>query len=429
MEVRRAIRAVLMGYVEILLMLPFLLFVHLYVIQTDVFWVWLAFLGIFYGIGYAVWSLWRPSLAGLMHPLSAAIGLVYSWLMFDVSFSGFVSFLVAWLVIYRGGLYSVLPIHHVLPLNYYVFSLTIYLFALILGRLDFGRLSVEITALNWGCVATVAIMLFMMNRYVLLQESSYGDQGRKMGRAVRWKNMMMIGISAAFIFIVAGIKPLLQAVTNMLQSFYIWIWDLFRSDGNRVRVRERSPDIPMTEQISRYQDSDGDLLMRIAMAIGMIIVAIVLIYIAREVIRVLIVRLQRLTYLARLWFFRYGEEPAGEQTYVDEVERLANWRDLLDRFGHAVRSRIVRDADGWDKQRDNAERVRYLYRSAVTGLIRDGYAYKPSHTPRETKREADKWRARETLPETLVLMYEQVRYGGRQPGDEQVISMKRRLME
>lgn len=427
LNVRKMLSTVWIGYVELLLVLPALLFVHQYVIQENIFWLWLFLLGICYGIGYILWTFWPPHKMSWCHLVATGIALLISVLLFDVSFTGIISVAIMWLVITRGGMYTVFPLHVLLPVNFYMFSITIYLFTSILARMNFGRLAVEVDVLHWGAIGTIAVTLFMMNLYVIEQESALGERGRTAGRNVRWKNRLLIGGFALITVIIASFKSFMNAVSNLASSIVAWLWSLFTSDG-RDHVNTEHPITAIdTDRFHRTQDTP--FWNEWFIQSGKWVVMIGVIVIAYLFIRLVLRRLKKILDWARLRYFRFGDEGSEEFEYEDEVKRLADWQDLRERWRDAILSRFARvNADSWERQQDNIARIRYLYRVAMSYILQDGYRYNPSLTPRETKKDADRWRGRETLPETLVYMYEEARYGGKEPTDEQVITMKRRLM-
>jgi len=427
-----AIRAAMMGYVEILLTLPVLLMIHLFIIQGDIYWVWLFTLGIGYGVGCMLWLVWPKGKLSQCHMVSAGLALLFSMLLFGISFIGVIGFLILWLALYRGGLYAIQPEHVVLPVNFYVFSITLYFLVSIIARFNLGKLSTLIEVLGWSTVATIAVTLFMMNRYVLEQEASHSGQSRAVGRSVRWKNRLLIGIFAALTLIIASLKSLMDAFTRMYRAIGEWLWGLFTSEGNnQVNTAQPVTDIVITQPMQRYQETSPlvELLLQLGKWVALLVVLLGVLFLTVKIIDLLTKGMKRLIAWARRTFMNEVGERIEYQDYEDEVERLADWRDIRKRWSDQMRSWIGRDdADNWGKQRDNIERIRYLYRVALSYILQDGYRYDASLTPRETKRDADQWKGREALPEALVRTYEEARYGGKEPTDEQVISMKRRLM-
>ncbi|MNV99831.1 hypothetical protein D3C71_1952460 [compost metagenome] len=79
----------------------------------------------------------------------------------------------------------------------------------------------------------------------------------------------------------------------------------------------------------------------------------------------------------------------------------------------------------WEELPDNRQRVRHLYAQAVQRSVRSGFRWKPQWTPEETAAEAARSReAAGLLAADLCRAYDQARYGGQTPGDEETARLK-----
>lgn len=122
------------------------------------------------------------------------------------------------------------------------------------------------------------------------------------------------------------------------------------------------------------------------------------------------------------WMDGFGPHGGGEGV-VDEKSSLFD----LDAAGERLRGRLRRWTDRlrgrepkWEQLRDNRERVRYLFRSAVFRAVAAGYVFRRTDTPEET---GNKWRTHARLSEQdsdlLIDLYNRARYGNGAIDDEE----------
>lgn len=422
------LRAGLMGLVEALLTLPVLLLVHLYIIQGTIFWLWALSFALVYMIGCLLRSLWPTPKLIVWHLMFILMSALYSWLWFGLSVPAIASTLVIWLALYRGGLYAVMSIARALPTTFYIFSITAYfLFAAVTRFAESMESIVE--PLSWFALVTIGVTLFMMNRNALDQESLQGGSKQSVGASILWKNRALITVFAVIVVLVANFRMLLdgfQAFFRKIGEWISWLMNL-GTDGEPVEEISGSLDIRDNPLFGEDQEPFWlwvwleEIFKWVAVVVG-ILIAVYLLY---KLIRLTITGIKVLYG----WIMNRLEAGAWvgmqDQTYEDEEEKLADWSDLRKQWGDRIRSMFEREQkDRWDRQTNNIERIRYLYRQAVAGIIRDGYRYSPALTPRETKRDADRWRGKVALPDDLVREYEQARYKGEAPSDEQISSLK-----
>ena len=69
-----------------------------------------------------------------------------------------------------------------------------------------------------------------------------------------------------------------------------------------------------------------------------------------------------------------------------------------------------------------------MYRAMLAMGRRAGYKAKPYLTPKETGQELERWEKQSLLtPQPIVTVYEKVRYGDKEVGDEEIAAAKAAL--
>nr|WP_223285123.1 DUF4129 domain-containing protein [Paenibacillus sp. PL91] len=84
----------------------------------------------------------------------------------------------------------------------------------------------------------------------------------------------------------------------------------------------------------------------------------------------------------------------------------------------------------WNALASNAEKIRYLYLRVLRSGAEQGYPVNASLTPRETADDLAKWKdgkLKQVGMHPFIDIYEEVRYGDKEPDDQQVDALKRQL--
>lgn len=427
------LRPVLAWLLETLLAMPVLLLVHLYLIPDRMFWIWIISFALFYVLGCWLRRIWPRQPLSLRHLLFMLISVLYAWAVFGLSAAAAISLPAVWLALVRGGLYAAAPIQFVLTNTYYVVSIMLY-FALSV----FVRFSAEMAPIasltSWFAMFTLAVSLFMMNQFALNRESLQEDQQRVVTRSILWKNRLLIILFAGLILLVAGFKQLaegLQALWNMIVRIIVW----FLSLGISGEPAQQPPMNPNLQDMLPMEEQEPALfwviLERIAMGIALVLAVVVGLFLLYKIGEALISGLKYLYQWLKGRLFTDELEQAAALDYEDEVTRLVDWNDLRKQWGERLRALFEREPRiRWSSLKNNLERIRCLYREAVIRVIQDGYRFRPSLTPRELQEDANRWRQGQGwISEQLVLLYEQARYGGKEPSDQEIEQLRSRLQE
>ncbi|GFR36723.1 hypothetical protein PRECH8_00190 [Insulibacter thermoxylanivorax] len=427
------LRPVLAWLLETLLAMPVLLFVHLYVIPDRMFWIWIISFALFYVLGCLLRRIWSRQPLSLRHLLFMFISALYAWAVFGLSAAAAISLPAVWLALVRGGLYAAAPIQFVLTNTYYVVSIMLY-FALSVVI----RFSVEMAPIasltSWFAMFALAVSLFMMNQYALNRESLQEEQQRVVTRSILWKNRLLIILFAGFILLVAGFKQLaegLQALWNMILRIVVW----FLSLGIGGEPAQQPPMNPNLQEMLPMEEQEPALfwviLEQIAMSIALVLAVVIGLFMLYKIGEALISGLRYLYQWFKGRLFTDELEQAAALDYEDEVTRLVEWNDLRKQLGERLRTFFEREPRiRWISLSNNQERIRCLYRESVIRAIQDGYRFRPSLTPRELQDDANRWRQGQGwITKELVLLYEQARYGGEEPSDQEIEQLRSRLQE
>gem|GEM_PF-1713535 len=427
-KLQMALRAGLSSIVEMLIAMPALLLIHLYVLPDPVFWIWLLSHAILYTIGCLLRSVW-PNPRLIVHQmLLIAISALFSWLWFGISMPGIVSLLTGWIALARGGVLSLLPLRRALRTNIHLLSIAAYFILSFVSRRASDMQAIA-PAVGWCALVTLGMTLFMLNRNALDQESLQGGTKPAVARSVLWKNRTLLILFALIVLLVANINLLMQAFQAVFRKLGEWIYWLLSlgTDGE--------PSFETTPQTAPPEMPFGDegepsafwvILEMIAKWIAIVVGSIAAVYLLYRLCKLAIKGIKAL-YAWIMNRLMAGESLSmHDQDYEDEVEKLADFGELAQQWKDRLRSMFEREPkDRWDRLANNLDRIRYLYRQALRRIIQEGYRYEPSQTPRELKAGVDRWKGQEMLPEELVRYYEDARYGGKEPSDQQIAAVRK----
>lgn len=114
-----------------------------------------------------------------------------------------------------------------------------------------------------------------------------------------------------------------------------------------------------------------------------------------------------------------------EGDYTDEVESIV----AMKRQWHKRSQSGKRRDTGWNELTTNAERIRFLYKAWLKAERIRGYEAKPYLSPRETAVEAGASSGGQLTSEqsNFIQLYEEARYGEREPSSEAVSQHRERL--
>lgn len=128
----------------------------------------------------------------------------------------------------------------------------------------------------------------------------------------------------------------------------------------------------------------------------------------------------------------YRDEESSIFSWEEQRQKWGQWRGALSRFG--------KRQERYEDMHSNQERVRFLYRRFLLARLNEGCEWRPGLTPLEMTRDLllqdDKKKdqrrkagqaGQKAAIEPLIQLYYRVRYGGQEPGDEEVTDIRRLL--
>jgi len=422
----RLARVVLLGCIELAVYFPVLLVLH-GLLSPLPLWGTCLQLAACYGIGSIggetgwlkrnVWALlWAAAGgAGVFIPAGgpAALG---GWVLGAVG---------AWLVV-RGIRLVRTPWSWRFPPTAFLFGFVSYFIAVpLMARIATVQAYVPLT--NALGFATLVIFVFYLNRMRLLEAtlSGEGDAQQAVTGAIRRDNRLWLSCAVGLIAVI-GFAPQLQAAA-------IAVWHAVADALNRLLLSappEAEPSaLPAATPAPLPQLGDGpqqpswltealNLLLLIAGYTAVAALALLaLIFLVRRGLPAVWRTLRRL-------LGRFGADDALDAAgYVDEKETLLAWRELPKAWRKRLQARFSARAAApeWSALTTRTARIRYLYTLALSYAASKGYRFNPALTPQETQRELD---AAGLLPsqagDTLTALYNEARYGGKEPSETQL---------
>ncbi|WP_336772055.1 DUF4129 domain-containing protein [Paenibacillus sp. MMO-58] len=291
------------------------------------------------------------------------------------------------------------------------------------------KLQPYFTFLTFCGIVALILMLYIVNERLLSYETQSGGAIQSSTTKVfKRQNRFMLTI-VAVLLLIAGLFRQLQ---SSIESFFHAVMNkiLGWMDGSAEPVEEPPSDtqpppsgLPPVE--AHNPPAWLERLELVAKYIGIVLliigVAVLLFFIGRKLYRLLN------KVLGRIWE-RAADSKEGAVGYTDEVESLVDRSKWSVRLGKSSRKKEAR----WEELSTAGEKIRYLYRRYVTAAVGRGYDYKPHYTVRETTSDIGAWSSKSATQadtDTLARLYDEVRYGGQEPKEELVQSLKKKLDE
>ncbi|WP_201003272.1 DUF4129 domain-containing protein [Paenibacillus glycanilyticus] len=427
----------LQGSIETLFALP-IWFVALFYTSTDAFTaLWLLTVPFIYMAG-ASWigklknnrRIYRMLLGILLGVLHA--GVIYAVLMaFQADLPGAAAILPVLLGAFtavRGMGASTKSWQVIFPNNLMFVSIILYTILTIVAHLQ-EKLQPYFTFLTFCGIVALILMLYIVNERLLSYETQSGGAIQSSTTKVfKRQNRFMLTI-VAVLLLIAGLFRQLQ---SSIESFFHAVMNkiLGWMDGSGEPIEEPPSDTqPPPSGLPPAEAHDPPAWLErlelvakyIGIALLIIGVAVLLFFIGRKLYRLLS------KVLGRIWE-RAADSREGAVGYTDEVESLVDRTKWSVRLGKSNRKKEAR----WEELSTAGERIRYLYRRYVAAAVGRGYDYKPHYTVRETTSDIGAWSSKSVSQadaDKLASLYDEVRYGGQEPKEELVQSLKKKLDE
>ncbi|TDF99733.1 DUF4129 domain-containing protein [Paenibacillus piri] len=418
------------GAVELLLAFPLLLAVIVYLLPDEgSLALWLLSLLICYAAGAIGGNVLTLRKRYQLLAFTLAAGALASYPVFGMAAGMLVGLPVGTVFTARGVKSVALPWHVLLPASLYGISLLIYFLASVMMPF-FPVYEPYLTLLLWAGLASLAIALLMTNQSNMKQETLSGDKDPVLAGPVVWQNRMLVLGVLAIIVIAVMFRKLQQAVLWLKEQLLAWLRELLSRRTDPPQPDNAAPP-PDMSGLGEGGQAAGWLvwLEKAAMLLveaGFIVLVLVLLYQAGKRLPKLVKKL----YAKLMDILARKELRRGSGGYVDDVESLMDWDALRGELAARMKSWLPRKRTRvkWEDLRDNRERVRYLYRSWVQSVASEGYKPKHSLTPKETGQDIQSWdRSRQPAPDSLISVYERVRYGEKTARDAEVAELRQSL--
>ncbi|GMK38790.1 hypothetical protein PCCS19_18440 [Paenibacillus sp. CCS19] len=396
-----------------LLLLPAVIALALKVIPDDDRVLWMVLVPIAHMAGdglsrlLARWWRWIPE------TLIVVIVLAYVYYNFGLSSAGVITALVYGFYMIHG---TVRPTNgRILSFReiYYVSSFILY-FILTFWYRNNTEHEGYVWLMNIGGMLTLVLCLFIFNNSNMNRESYSDNSGSApVSRSIVRHNRVLVTVVAIIAFLVTSIPWIGDLVSRVYDALIDLLRRLFATSSEEPPPMEQPEQEPANNlMIEPPKDPSWlmELLEKIAMFIGGVLVVVLTLWIAYKLLR----KLPIIAKWIEQWLHRLSRKErlaATNAGYEDEVEQVEHERGAsrLRRWSSSLLR--GRAEDMWDKLPDNAARIRDLYRSALLRRERHGYSPKPQLTPRETAGELQHNKGdAASLPQPLVELYERARY-------------------
>lgn len=420
------------GSVEILLFLPVALIPGAYALGAPDVWIWIAALPLYYVLGYLAGIFLRPRKIGYVGLIIVGISLAGNALLPGIGAFMLFSVPIGMLLTYRGIRYVTEPWHTYFPVLYYVAGLLIYFFsAAVLWFIESFR--DFLPTLNTLGVICLVVAFWFLSQANLKKGSLPGKKEAKLSRAVVVQNGLWMGVLLGLVFLIVllgrireGFLWVRDQITLAVQRLVDWLSKQSGGDTERQDGHGNSTDInlgELEENASGHLDWLQTVLFYVTIGILVTVLILIVIFVSKK--------MPGWKEALMKWLRRafHMEDKATVEGYTDEKEALMNfkgWRqkmaDQVKDWGQGLFNKEVK----WEEL-DSREKVRWLYRSWITQLRTMGYRFGMFRTPRETKTDVLAWQKDASIPDGLIDLYEDVRYGSMEADLERVNRLRSQL--
>lgn len=279
-------------------------------------------------------------------------------------------------------------------------------------------------SLIWNAGAIVSILLFfILTNERHLQSESVDSHNSPALKASRRLNRLWMGLLLGLIGFLMVFRQLREWIEETLLAF---LKSLFSGANEEPPPIEQPEQMPAPQELPPMEPQSESWLMNVLELIIQVIAymllaagAVALVYyLGKYVYRGILLLLHKLASKDKA-----KKEEEGD--FTDEVENI-----VASKWQWRKRSRSGKQrAASWNDLTSNMERIRYLYQTWLLSERERGYEAKPYLSPRETAMEAGA-SAGGTLSNeqsSFIELYEEARYGEREPSGEEVLRHRDRL--
>ncbi|WP_375102824.1 hypothetical protein ACDZ28_22855 [Paenibacillus sp. RS8] len=303
-------------------------------------------------------------------------------------------------------------------------------------------LEATVTLLTW-CGSLCLLLTLLISNSSYLQYSTLSNEGKALPKGLQRNNRIyVIGIGIVAAVLAAGVgKAIGTLLWNMVRSFFGWISKLFSGSSEplppSVEQPQASPELPFVgEQKPGLLAAILDVAFYVA---GTVLVGVAIYFAVRWLYRNAGGKLKRFMD-ALLSMLRREHTPKDNTSYLDEEKSVFTWEQTLQGLRNFWSTRLTprHRKDRWEQMQSERERVRWLYRRWLHMKEDQGYVVKKYLTPKETEDDILKWTALNhskrkgdessvNTSNSLIKIYEKVRYGEENPSANDAAALKDEL--
>ncbi len=424
----------LQGALEILTFFPIIFTIGVLLISREI-WVWLSSVLLLHLVGLILGKVLLGKARYIYLGIGLVIALFVAWLVpYHIYTKGFIA-LLGFPMFVRGVHLRGRSWNSIFSISYLWIGLALYLLTGAIYSLA-PNLKVYFPYLAWSGLSYMVIAFFVINFEKLKDASLPTDESiPKLPSAIIKNNRILVLLTMALVFIISYFNRLREIVTALFKGLIRLIVDIIVFLTNLLYQPTTGIDSPPDQgqmEILPTETVEPSLIAKIlemvAMGVALILLAILLWFGLRIILRKLIKLYQYLSNILKERLFFH--EDTG---FIDEKESLIDFvevgREYMDRFQRWIQALMEREPK-WGELKDNRQRIRFLYRHMILKNIKEGYPYKRHLTPRETGEDILKWeKGEEPLILDLTTTYDKIRYGQDNVEDGKVRELARKIID
>lgn len=299
----------------------------------------------------------------------------------------------------------------------------------------------NLSLLTW-CGSLCLVLVLLDTNTSFLRYSSFAGESARLPAGIRRHNRMfvLLFIVVAGLLAAGGGKAVGMLLWNTVRMFMNWIIALFNGTEEPIQPEAAPPAQP--PELPPAETHEPGLLAMIFevlfYAIGAAAILVLLYYVFRWLYRNTGGVLRRA--LDALLSMLRRETPQEHNAFQDEEESIFAWGKTVQgiRDYWSSRLKLRRHSDRWEGMDGGRERVRWMYRHWLNSNRNEGYEVKGFLTPQETGADVEEWTGGKNrrrngdsntpaVPEGLIRLYNQARYGEEEPQAAEVTALKNRL--
>lgn len=424
----------LRSLLELVLVMPVVVFIQAYASGNMAFPLRLTVLWAAYVAGAIALRLIRAAAKWRLCAAGGVVALLAAWIQIGPSFVGFVHAAAIFVALWQ-GMRSV-SLAYIASSSHFVLHM-LRVCAYFAASVLFPFFPSLQPYMPWivacGAVSLIAIVI-QTNRETLAEQS---DSPRLLSKSALRRNRIQLLVYLLLIFAVSMLplfneadravkEGVLRAVTTVAKH----------AADNPQQSLFKPPSEDWLQQLKEMAEREPVpvWLSWLLRGIGETIVALLYVFLAVSVVVLAMFaaridpRRWRLRKRIAEWFSaRFGGRQPLTAGYVDEEKSLMEPEKGTSGFIRQRRARAGRteQAVSWTKIATNDRRVRLTFRRWLTGLTVEGVSPVPSETPREIAAALSGKRVLSPEEQMLLRLYEEARYGGRNPGDCETETIRR----